>query len=251
MDECDSSPCKAEEECVNSIGSFSCQRLTSCSPGFRKNENNQCEGNKCNNYEPWKIIWYKSNICLSVQINFIKDIDECVTEAPCGLEERCVNIRGSYRCRSWHCSPGYQRNNWGQCRGELIAALYALLFDSSSFSSTKRQDTEGDGKVKSPCTLNTLSWVMLEVKIILTYCYFCHIIYLCIDLVIQNVILQMWMNVKLGNTCATPLKRSVSILSEPTDVSSSQSALKALPGIRSPSDVLVRVSYIFFATLKQ
>ncbi|XP_063889085.1 fibrillin-2-like isoform X3 [Scylla paramamosain] len=89
VNECESSPCEAEEKCVNTNGSYSCRRrLTPCTPGFRRNERNEeCE-----------------------------DIDECVEEAPCSSEERCINTHGSYKCRSVQCPPGYQRNIWGQCR---------------------------------------------------------------------------------------------------------------------------------------
>ncbi|XP_042211836.1 fibrillin-2-like isoform X3 [Homarus americanus] len=88
IDECESSPCGSEEECVNSNGSFRCRRLTPCNPGFRRNEDNkQCE-----------------------------DIDECVEEAPCTQQERCVNTQGSYRCRTLDCTAGYQRDERGHCR---------------------------------------------------------------------------------------------------------------------------------------
>lgn len=47
----------------------------------------------------------------------VTDIDECVEEAPCGGDERCVNTQGSYRCRSLNCNPGYASDAWGRCQG--------------------------------------------------------------------------------------------------------------------------------------
>ncbi|KAG0712253.1 Fibrillin-3 [Chionoecetes opilio] len=115
INECLLSPCNTGDDCRNTEGSYICitsnssisttttsypstipttttstttRTPSTCPSGFRRNLSTlQCE-----------------------------DIDECVEEAPCGPEERCVNTQGSYKCRSRRCPPGYQRNIWGQCR---------------------------------------------------------------------------------------------------------------------------------------
>ncbi|KAM7411621.1 hypothetical protein PAMA_021553 [Pampus argenteus] len=71
--------CQLNERCVNTEGSYSCQRLITCPPGYQIN----------------------SDIC--------EDIDECGAVAqPCSSGFNCINTAGSYTCqRKIICSRGY------------------------------------------------------------------------------------------------------------------------------------------------
>ncbi|CAG0882699.1 unnamed protein product [Darwinula stevensoni] len=69
------------EKCVNTLGSFTCERAASaCSVGYEFNETRlQCQ-----------------------------DVDECL-EGACGVGEECVNTPGSFRCQARvSCEPGFK-----------------------------------------------------------------------------------------------------------------------------------------------
>ncbi|KAJ8016200.1 hypothetical protein DPEC_G00004720 [Dallia pectoralis] len=87
IDECSTQPCQTNERCVNTAGSFVCQRPFTCPQGYQVN----------------------GDVC--------EDIDECVqgthTCTP-GLE--CVNAQGSFRCTAKpRCSPGFTQDLHGNC----------------------------------------------------------------------------------------------------------------------------------------
>lgn len=79
--------CQLDERCVNTAGSYICQRLISCPPGYH-----------INNY-----------IC--------EDIDECTQRSHnCGFGFACVNTEGSFRCDSKaRCSVGFNHDAQGNC----------------------------------------------------------------------------------------------------------------------------------------
>nr|XP_040049997.1 fibulin-2-like [Gasterosteus aculeatus aculeatus]XP_040049998.1 fibulin-2-like [Gasterosteus aculeatus aculeatus] len=79
--------CRLGERCVNTAGSYICQRPVACPPGFQSN-NGVCE-----------------------------DIDECVQQShDCGLDFQCVNTEGSFRCSPKpRCAAGFNRDLQGNC----------------------------------------------------------------------------------------------------------------------------------------
>ncbi|CAK6957462.1 fibulin-2-like [Scomber scombrus] len=79
--------CQLNERCVNTAGSYICQRLISCPPGYQIN----------------------SDIC--------EDINECEQGSHnCGLGFDCVNTEGSFRCDPKpSCPVGFNQDTQGNC----------------------------------------------------------------------------------------------------------------------------------------
>ncbi|XP_077567081.1 fibulin-1 isoform X1 [Stigmatopora nigra] len=82
------SNCRVGERCINTDGSFRCQREVSCGTGYEMTDNNNC-----------------------------KDIDECETNMHnCGPEFECRNIQGSFRCYpKVACGAGFIQDALGNC----------------------------------------------------------------------------------------------------------------------------------------
>ncbi|XP_028404100.1 fibrillin-1-like [Dendronephthya gigantea] len=92
INECERSPCQPEEQCQNSIGSYTCNPRCPSTYVFR---NGQCE-KKCRSGLRWD-----GRRCT--------DIDECNTvRNACPSGQSCENVQGSYRCR---CPSGYTLRN--------------------------------------------------------------------------------------------------------------------------------------------
>ncbi|KAK7896335.1 hypothetical protein WMY93_021660 [Mugilogobius chulae] len=74
--------------CINTEGSFRCQRETGCGTGYELTDNNRCQ-----------------------------DIDECLLGTHnCGPEFACTNTAGSFRCHPKEsCAPGYIQDAIGSC----------------------------------------------------------------------------------------------------------------------------------------
>uniref|UniRef100_A0A3B5B6M5 Fibulin-2-like n=1 Tax=Stegastes partitus TaxID=144197 RepID=A0A3B5B6M5_9TELE len=79
--------CQVNERCMNTAGSYVCQRLITCPPGYQIN-NDLCE-----------------------------DINECVQGSHnCGAGFQCVNTEGSFRCNpSARCPAGFKQDQQGSC----------------------------------------------------------------------------------------------------------------------------------------
>ncbi|XP_034733993.1 fibulin-1 isoform X2 [Etheostoma cragini] len=73
------SNCRGGERCINTEGSFRCQREVSCGTGYELTDNNNC-----------------------------KDIDECKGPEKVCTGHGCINMIGSYRCE---CETGYIFNS--------------------------------------------------------------------------------------------------------------------------------------------
>uniref|UniRef100_A0A3Q3ND41 Fibulin-1 n=1 Tax=Mastacembelus armatus TaxID=205130 RepID=A0A3Q3ND41_9TELE len=82
------SNCRVGERCINTEGSFRCQREISCGTGYELTDTNFC-----------------------------KDIDECETGIHnCGLQFECQNIHGSFRCLpKVKCGVGFIQDALGNC----------------------------------------------------------------------------------------------------------------------------------------
>ncbi|TSK13190.1 Fibulin-1 [Bagarius yarrelli] len=80
--------CKTGERCINTEGSYRCQRETSCGTGYELTNSNTCQ-----------------------------DIDECLVETHnCGHEFMCQNTAGSFRCHPRHqCGSGFIQDAVGKC----------------------------------------------------------------------------------------------------------------------------------------
>ncbi|XP_034936091.1 fibrillin-1-like [Chelonus insularis] len=127
--------------CRNTNGSYVCETVTSCSPGFRRIFNGSCvDIDECNE----KLHTCSSSLhqycvnrigtydcvtrlpeCMdgyrySLASQQCEDINECITRSPCDarLSEKCINLPGSYKCerpatiihtrRRPACPTGYQ-----------------------------------------------------------------------------------------------------------------------------------------------
>ena len=76
--------CSQGQNCVNSIGSYTCH--DGCSTGYRQ----------------------RDGACI--------DINECAEGTHnCGISEQCKNRAGSFRCETQNCPQGYQKDSRGNC----------------------------------------------------------------------------------------------------------------------------------------
>ncbi|XP_049330394.1 fibulin-1 isoform X2 [Astyanax mexicanus] len=80
--------CRPGERCINTMGSYRCQREVSCGTGYELTDSNSC-----------------------------KDIDECETNTHnCPKDFECQNTPGSFRCHpSAQCQAGYIQDALGSC----------------------------------------------------------------------------------------------------------------------------------------
>ncbi|XP_051911234.1 fibulin-1-like [Hippocampus zosterae] len=80
--------CIASQACINTEGSFRCQREGNCGTGFELTDSNQCE-----------------------------DVDECALGIHnCGVDFECTNTEGSFQCDPKNkCSDGFIRDLFGSC----------------------------------------------------------------------------------------------------------------------------------------
>ncbi|KAM8892292.1 fibulin-1 isoform 1-T1 [Spinachia spinachia] len=149
------SNCRAGQRCINTQGSFRCQREVSCGTGYELTDDNNCkdidecesdihncgQGLECQNTQG-------SFRCLpKVKCGggFIQDalgscidINECLSQTgPCHRGQICINTVGSYTCQrnSVNCGRGYHLNEEGtrcvdidECKGpERVCAGHSCI----------------------------------------------------------------------------------------------------------------------------
>ena len=88
LNECAFTPCDPGHACINTIGSYRCQRVTTCGTGYFLNKTNHCV-----------------------------DIDECSQVSTfCPANTKCINKPGTYKCEPVQCKKGYATDAAGNCK---------------------------------------------------------------------------------------------------------------------------------------
>uniref|UniRef100_A0A663EJK9 Fibulin-1 n=1 Tax=Aquila chrysaetos chrysaetos TaxID=223781 RepID=A0A663EJK9_AQUCH len=125
--------CGIGQTCVNTLGSFRCQRDTSCGTGYELTDDSRCKDiDECetgtHNCPPDFICQntpgsFRCRPKLQCMNGFIQDalgncidINECLsTNMPCPAGQICINTDGSYTCQriSPSCGRGYHLNEDG------------------------------------------------------------------------------------------------------------------------------------------
>ncbi|XP_056337889.1 fibulin-1 isoform X1 [Oenanthe melanoleuca] len=125
--------CGIGQTCVNTLGSFRCQRDTSCGTGYELTDDNRCKDiDECetgtHNCPPDFICQntpgsFRCRPKLQCMSGFIQDalgncidINECLsTNMPCPAGQICINTDGSFTCQriSPSCGRGYHLNEDG------------------------------------------------------------------------------------------------------------------------------------------
>uniref|UniRef100_A0A8D0STP1 Fibulin-1 n=1 Tax=Sus scrofa TaxID=9823 RepID=A0A8D0STP1_PIG len=125
--------CRLGETCINTVGSFRCQRDSSCGTGYELTEDNDCKDiDECesgiHNCLPDFICQntlgsFRCRPKLQCKSGFIQDalgncidINECLSiSAPCPVGQTCINTEGSYTCQKNvpNCGRGYHLNEEG------------------------------------------------------------------------------------------------------------------------------------------
>ncbi|XP_042563051.1 fibulin-1-like [Clupea harengus] len=140
--------CQQGEQCINTEGSFRCQRQASCGTGYELTDSNLCKDidecltgthncgaefrceNKAGSFSCLPQSQCEEGYLQDAVGNCI-DINECVSrESPCQPGQTCVNTLGSYTCETHRvtCSRGYRLNEDGsrcfdvdECKGSVRA----------------------------------------------------------------------------------------------------------------------------------
>ncbi|XP_047735451.1 fibrillin-1 isoform X4 [Hyalella azteca] len=134
VDECETSPCMAEERCRNTLGSFECR----CREGYKLDSStsrckdiNECqlgtydceESQRCDNtigsYTCVRISGCGTGYTLNHNNGLCEDNDECESgKHDCvqlGPQWRCVNTKGSFRCEKKVCPELQFLDPFGEC----------------------------------------------------------------------------------------------------------------------------------------
>ncbi|XP_055933016.1 fibulin-1-like isoform X4 [Argiope bruennichi] len=114
-------PCRLNQRCINTAGSYRCQNLLNCGSGYELNEVgdqcvdvDECErriaecgpGQTCRNRQGGYICECPRGYSLSPQ-RVCEDIDECsrFRGQVCASNSECINTQGSYTC---NCNDGFR-----------------------------------------------------------------------------------------------------------------------------------------------
>ncbi|KAJ6668450.1 hypothetical protein lerEdw1_011932 [Lerista edwardsae] len=138
--------CGFGQICINTLGSFRCQRETSCGTGYELTDNNLCKDiDECetgtHNCLPDFICQntpgsFRCRPKQQCRSGFIQDalgncidINECLsTSAPCPVGQTCINTEGSYVCQKNmpNCGRGYHLNEEGTRCVDIDECLASL-----------------------------------------------------------------------------------------------------------------------------
>ncbi|GFQ75776.1 uncharacterized protein TNCT_259431 [Trichonephila clavata] len=122
IDECRRNPpCRLNQRCINTVGSYRCQNFLNCGAGFELNEvGDQCvdvdecarriaecgAGQTCRNRQGGYVCECPRGYSLSNQ-RVCEDVDECIRfrGQVCASNSDCINTQGSYTC---NCNDGFR-----------------------------------------------------------------------------------------------------------------------------------------------
>ncbi|GIY41156.1 uncharacterized protein CEXT_747461 [Caerostris extrusa] len=114
-------PCRLNQRCINTMGSYRCQNLLNCEAGFELNEvGDQCvdvdecarriaecgSGQTCRNKQGGYVCECPRGYSLNPQ-RVCEDVDECsrFRGQVCASNSECINTQGSYTC---NCNDGFR-----------------------------------------------------------------------------------------------------------------------------------------------
>uniref|UniRef100_A0A8C7VUE9 Fibulin-1 n=1 Tax=Oncorhynchus mykiss TaxID=8022 RepID=A0A8C7VUE9_ONCMY len=128
------SNCRGGEHCINTVGSFRCQREVSCGTGYELTDSNNCKGQRSQHNASYRGKRNKEGSICMIHDSYIHDkldlsvhINECLAQTePCRPGQLCMNTMGSFTCQrnSINCGRGYHLNDGGnrcvdidECKG--------------------------------------------------------------------------------------------------------------------------------------
>uniref|UniRef100_A0A8C8HSK7 Fibulin-1 n=1 Tax=Oncorhynchus tshawytscha TaxID=74940 RepID=A0A8C8HSK7_ONCTS len=128
------SNCRGGEHCINTVGSFRCQREVSCGTGYELTDSNNCKGQRSQHNASYRGKGNKEGSICMIHDSYIHDkldlfvyINECLAQTePCRPGQLCMNTMGSFTCQrnSINCGRGYHLNDGGnrcvdidECKG--------------------------------------------------------------------------------------------------------------------------------------
>uniref|UniRef100_A0A3Q3LIB7 Fibulin 1 n=1 Tax=Mastacembelus armatus TaxID=205130 RepID=A0A3Q3LIB7_9TELE len=125
--------CFSSEVCINTIGSFRCQRKIRCGTGYELMDDNSCKGNKSGVKSTTNHLSCYFSPLITSRLIFLcfdwmslsTDINECLTHRHnCFSSEVCINTIGSFRCqRKIRCGTGYELMDDNSCKDINECAL--------------------------------------------------------------------------------------------------------------------------------
>ncbi|KAM7309251.1 fibulin-1 isoform X4 [Ixodes scapularis] len=99
--------CVGDMVCINTKGSYMCEKRQPTNPGVKDHSGGQHGNGHSNKCAPGMRSDPLTGDC--------RDINECEEQRPCGENERCHNLIGTYTCT---CMDGYRRDSsTGPCKG--------------------------------------------------------------------------------------------------------------------------------------
>lgn len=135
IDECLERPnvCRSNQECRNTIGSYTCRNLLMCSSGYELNEagtrcedidecqtgTHECQGTlmQCINRPGTYSCQCPEGYQINHALRICEDLDEChYSGHACAQNARCENTYGSYRC---NCKDGFMADQNGRVCNDI------------------------------------------------------------------------------------------------------------------------------------
>ena len=62
----------------------------------------------------------ESGYLRNLTTSLCEDVNECLRDKPCRIEQECLNLPGDFECQNIPCEKGYERSGLdGECVGKL------------------------------------------------------------------------------------------------------------------------------------